>query len=333
VKIDARQIAGVLRDPSALRAILLHGEDEGLVRERAQAVTRAVAGNVSDPFLVVELNREGWMQIPAEMAALSMIGGRRVIRVRDAADAVMGPVLEAMKGPGEALLVLEAPGLGRGKLRNFAEADPKVACIACYPEEGRALMDMIRGALAELRVTADPEALSWLGETLGGDRAVVRGEIEKLALLAGAGGRVDVEMARSCTGEVAGAAGDDALIAACGGHVEAADSALEQALADGLNGVAILRMALMHLQKMHQARLRMESGQAAAEAVRAMRPPVFFKAVPAMVAALGLWNSEALLRAIEEARQVELACKRTGSRPELLARRFVAALARQARRR
>jgi DNA polymerase III delta subunit len=52
-----------------------------------------------------------------------------------------------------------------------------------------------------------------------------------------------------------------------------------------------------------------------------------------MVAALGLWNSEALLRAIEEARQVELACKRTGSRPELLARRFVAALARQARRR
>ena len=124
-------------------------------------------------------------------------------------------------------------------------------------------------------------------------------------------------------GEAAGAAGDDALSAACGGQVEAADAAIEAALADGLNGVAVMRMALMHLQKMHQARLRMETGMAASDAVRAMRPPVFFKAVAGMVSALSLWSAEGLLRAIEEARQVELACKQTGSRPELLARRYV----------
>jgi DNA polymerase-3 subunit delta len=331
LKLDARQIPGFLRDPGACRLALLYGEDEGLIRERAQALTKAVAGSLNDPFLVVELNREGWPQIPGEMAALSMIGGRRVIRVRDASDAVLPPVLEAMKGPGGALLVLEAAGLGKGKLRSFAEADPGAGCIACYPEEGRALTDLVRAAFAELRVSVDPEAVAWLGETLGGDRAVVRGEVEKLALLAGEGGRVDADMARSCAGEAAGAAGDDALSAACGGQVEAADAAIEAALADGLNGVAVMRMALMHLQKMHQARLRMATGMAASDAVRAMRPPVFFKAVAGMVSALSLWSEEGLLRAIEEARQIELACKQTGSRPELLARRYVAWLARQAR--
>jgi DNA polymerase-3 subunit delta len=89
-------------------------------------------------------------------------------------------------------------------------------------------------------------------------------------------------------------------------------------------------MALGQLQKVHQARLRVDSGLSAADAVRAMRPPVFFRAVSATTACVSLWSSEALLRTIEEARQVEMACKQTGARQELLARRFVAGLARQA---
>jgi DNA polymerase-3 subunit delta len=253
-----------------------------------------------------------------------------VVRVRDAAEPVLAPVTEAMKGPGTALLILEAPGLGKGKLRSFAEAQAQAAAIACYPEEGRALADLIRGAFTEQRITAEPDAIAWLGETLGGDRAVIRGEIEKLALLAGPNGRLDIEMARAGTGDTAGAAGEDALSAAMAGNLAAADAAIEAAIADGLNGVALIRMALMHLQKMHLARLRMETGVSAAEAVRAMRPPVFYKAVSAMTASLAVWPAEALLRAIEEARQVELACKQTGSRPELLARRYLTWLTRQA---
>ncbi len=330
MKLDARQVAGFLRDPGACRLVLLHGEDEGLIRERAQALTKLVGGSLNDPFRVVELERDGWSQIAGEMAALSMIGGRRVVRVREVAEAVLSHVTAAMKGPGGALLILEAPGLGKGKLRSFAEAAPDAAAIACYPEEGRALTELIRSIFGELKVSAEPDALEWLGETLGGDRSVVRGEIEKLALLCGPGGRVDVAMARACTGEIAGSLGDDGLLAATSGDVQLSDGAIEAAIADGLNGVGLLRMALMHLQKMHLARLRMEQGASAGEAVRAMRPPVWGSGVSAMTAALSLWSAEGLLRAIEEARQAELVCKQTGSRPELLARRYVAWVARQA---
>jgi DNA polymerase-3 subunit delta len=330
VKLDARQVPGFLRDPGACRLVLLYGEDEGLIRERAQALTKLVGGSLNDPFRVVELERDTWSQISGEMAALSMIGGRRVIRVREVAEAVLSHVTSAMKGPGGALLILEAPGLGKGKLRSFAEAAPDASAIACYPEEGRALSDLIRGLFNEFKVNVDPDAVSLLGETLGGDRSVVRGEIEKLALLCGPGGRVDVEMARACTGEAAGGLGDDGLMAATSGDVRLSDGAIEAAIADGLNGVGLLRMALMHLQKMHQARMRMEDGASVGDAVRSMRPPVWGAGVGAMTAALSLWSAEGLLRAIEEARQTELACKQTGSRPELLARRYIAWLARQA---
>jgi len=330
VKLDARQVAGFLRDPGPCRLVLLHGEDEGLIRERAQGLTRLVAGALNDPFRVVELDRDAWPQIAGEMAALSMIGGRRVVRVGGVAEAVLPHVALAMKGPGTALLILEAPGLGKGKLRSFAEQVPDAASIACYPEEGRALLELIRGIFGELGASADDDAVAWLGEALGGDRSVVRGEVEKLALLCGPGGRVDLAMARDATGEAAGRMGDDGLLSAMQGDMPGSDAAIEAAIADGMNGIGLLRIALMQLQKMHLARLRMEHGASVSEAVRAMRPPVFGSAVSAMTTALSLWPGDLLLRAIEEARQTELACKQTGSRPDLLARRYIAWLARQA---
>lgn len=310
--------------------MLLHGEDEGLIRERARTLTSAVAGRLDDPFLVVELTRDGWPRIPGEMAALSMIGGRRVVLVRDATDATLGLVTEALNGPGEALLILEAAGLGRGKLRSFAETSALIAAIACYPEEEQALHALIEGAFTDLKVRAHPEAIAWLAQTLGGDRGMVRGEIEKLALLAGPERRVTEDMVRACTGEAAAGVADDGILAASLGDMATSDRAVDVALADGLNGVALLRMATGHLQKMHQARLRMASGLSATDAVKTMRPPVFYKSVPRMAASLSLWPTDRLLRLIEEARRAELACKQTGSRPELLARRFVQTLARTA---
>jgi DNA polymerase-3 subunit delta len=330
VKVDARQVAGFLRKPGSCRVVLLYGEDEGLIRERARELTLGVTGSLNDPFRVAELDREGWAQIAEEMSALSLIGGRRVVRVREVTDAAVEPVRAALRGAGDALLVLEAPGLGKGKLRTLIEAAPDAAAIACYREEGRALQDLIRTVLAESGASADADALAWLAESVGGDRAVVRGEVEKLALLAGAGGRIDLEMARASAGDAAGASADAGLVSATRGEAAAADQEVEAALGEGLATIALLRMALNNLQRLHQARLHMQDGISAADAIRSLRPPVFYKAVGGMTASLALWSVENLARAIDELRLVEIACKQTGSRQELLVRRFVAGLARQA---
>jgi len=89
------------------------------------------------------------------------------------------------------------------------------------------------------------------------------------------------------------------LIAATSGDVVGVDAPVDGAVAHGLAGVGLVRVALMHLQKLHQARLRMEGGLSAAEAVRTFRPPVFYRALPGMVASVGLWPADLLLRALE----------------------------------
>lgn len=331
MKVDARQVAAFLRQPGKCRAVLLHGDDDGLIHERGNQLTRTIAGSLNDAFNVVELDRENWSRLPDEMTAISMMGGRRVIRVGAVTDAILDAVKRSVSSAGDALIILEAPGLGRGKLRTYMEgADAEVAAIACYPEEGRALHETIRSILGDAGVSADGEATAWLAETIGGDRALLRGELEKLALLVGAGGRITLEAAREGAGDTASSSADQGLLAATQGDPVRADAEIGRALAEDLNAIGLLRMTLGHLQKLHQARLRVNDGMSVAEAVRALRPPVFFKAVPGMTASVANWSSAALERAIEDVRHAEIACKQTGARQDLLVRRLVAGLARQA---
>jgi DNA polymerase III subunit delta len=331
MKLDSRRFPAFLRDPGAVRVVLLHGDDVGMMRDRAEALTRAVAGGLDDPFRVAELTRDDAERLPSEAASLPMTGGRRVVRMRDANESVREAVEVVLKGAAPALVLLEAPTLASAsRLRRAVEAAPDGAAIGCYPEEGRALEDTIREALSTAGVGAEPEAVAWLAAHLGADRAATRQEVEKLALYAGKGGRVDMDAATACVGDLAGLSLDDALFAATQGDVTTADRALELALAEGGSTVGVLRLALLHMQRLHRARLSVDRGMTPAEATKASRPPVFFRRVGPFARALALWTEPALMTAMTGLAEAERACKRTGAPDPTICRNAILTLARRA---
>ncbi len=331
MKIDARRIEGFLRDPGSCRAVLLHGEDVGLIRERARSLVVLIAGSADDPFRVVELERDQAGRIPDEFASRALTGGRRVLRLREATDAATPAVERALAGPGEALLVLEGAGLGtKSKLVKAMGDHAQSAAIACYPLEGRELAAVIRAMFAEAKLRVDDDAMAFLVDHLGADLAVTQREIEKLVLYAGDSRTIDLAAAQTCVGDLAGLSLEDALHAAMTGDIAGADRALELAIAEGSTPVGVLRQALGHLQKLHRARLAMVSGASAQAAVDGMRPPVFFRRKPLMVTSLGLWTEPALSAACQRIWEVERACKRTGAADEALCRSAVVGLAQRA---
>ncbi len=229
-------------------------------------------------------------------------------------------------------MVLEATGSlpARSKLRALVEAMPQGAAIACYPEEGKALEQRIAASLQEAGVTLDPDALAYVADRVGSDSGAVSGEIEKLILYAGEQRRLDLDDVRACVGDAASVAFDDAVFAATSGDARTADRALELAIAEGTAPVAITRGVMQHLARLHQARGHMAAGASAEDAVRMLRPPVFFKRVAEFGRTVRQWDAARLAAAMGEARRVELLCKQTGSPDVLLVRRLVLALARQA---
>lgn len=331
MKLPPARVQAFLRDPGTCRVVLLHGDDAGMIRERAEALVRAIAGSLDDPFRVTELAREDIRRLPDEAAGLSLMGGRRVVRVRDASDAAADPVALLLKGSAPALVVLEAGALPmRSKLRSLLEAAPDGASIGCYPEEGRALEETIRATLKAAGAGVTPDALSWLSQQLGADRVSTRAELEKLALYVGPGNTVDLDAALTCVGDLAGLSLDDALFAATTGDVATTDRALELAVAEGAAPVQVLRAALLHLQKLHRARLAMEEqGLTASDATKAVRPPVFYQKVGAFGRSLGLWSTANLTAALAAVAEAERGCKRTGWPDDVLSRNAILTLARR----
>jgi DNA polymerase-3 subunit delta len=331
MKLSPQRVTAFLRDPGACRVVLLYGDDHGMIHDRAAALVRSVAGSLDDPFLVAELGRDGIGQLADEAASLPLTGGRRVVWLRDVTDAATGPVTTVLQGAAPALVVLAAPGLpARSRLRTLLEAAPDGVAIGCYPEAGRALADTIRSVLAEFDVGIDAEALAWMSEQLGTDQASTRQEVAKLALFVSSGGRVDLDAATACIGDLAGLSLDDALFAATEGDVARTDRALELAVAEGASPVGLLRAGLMHLQRLHRARLAMDEGLTAADAMKAVRPPVFFRRMTPFTMALNLWSSAALDVAMTGLAEAERACKRTGAPDQVLSRNAVLTVARRA---
>src|SRR6266849_6144908 len=117
MKLSAARAAAFLHRPDReIRAILLYGPDAGLVNERADAVARTICPDLRDPFRVADLSGAAVAADPArladEAAQMSLIGGRRVVRVRDAADRLarlFGGFLDT--APGDAFIVVEAGDL------------------------------------------------------------------------------------------------------------------------------------------------------------------------------------------------------------------------------
>jgi DNA polymerase III subunit delta len=331
VQLSAQQLPAFLRDPGACRVVLLYGDDAGMITERAEGLVRAVAGSLDDPFLVVELTRDDLGRLHDEAASLPLTGGRRVVRLREATDSATSVVQLILRSQAPALVVLEGSAMpARSRMRALLDAAPDGVAIGCYPEEGRTLQATIRGRLQTAGVSIEADALGWLTTQLGGDQAATLAELDKLILYVGPNGRIDLGAATACVGDLAGLSLDDALFAATQGDIAMADRALELASAEGAAPVGILRSALIHLQRLYRARLLVDSGMAAAEATKAMRPPIFFRRTAAFTRALGLWSAPALTAAMAGLSRAERNCKRTGAPDTVVSHNAVLALARRA---
>ncbi len=321
MKVQPARADALCANPdAALRVLLLYGPDQGLVRERARAATRAVLGAADDPFRLAELMPKQVRDDPAlltdEAAALALTGGRRVVRLRDLTndDAKwLEPFLAAL--PGEALVVLEAGDLGSArssKLVRLAEGHAAAAAVACYRDEGRDLPRLIDEVLGAAGLSAEPDASAYLAANLGGDRLVSRSELDKLVTYMGGDTRVGLAEAAAVVGDTAALSLQDVAYAVGRGDAAALERALARSFDEGTSPVGVLRAVSRHFQQLHLAAAGLAQGRDAEGVLRQMRPPVFWKVKEAFLAQARAWPPAWLGRALTRLLEAEAACKRSG---------------------
>jgi DNA polymerase-3 subunit delta len=276
------------------------------------------------------------------MAAMSLTGGERLVRVRLNGETGSGPVLEVLagieagEGRAEAKLIVESGDLTpRGKLRKAFEPARRGAAIACYADNLQSLGSLVDQMLGEegLRLSSDARS-AWLPR-LEGDRALARGEIEKLILYKGLcnqRGEGEDEISAADIEAVAADHGDSALDGVIAplfdGDVTGLDKAMTRAISSGMSPVAILRAMQRRLDQfgvVHAA-----GGNEAA--IARSGAPRFGPQAAQFKRQMGFWQGRRLDAARQLAFDLERDLKRSGSPSEALIGELALRLARGAAR-
>jgi DNA polymerase-3 subunit delta len=335
-----------LANPGAVRAAVIYGRDRGVVRERANQLAKKATANPDDPFDVALLTETDLDSDPArlegELAAISMMGGRRLVRLRFHSEkaGLDKLVAEALKGHldgafnSEAFFLIEAGNLGRdSSLRSAAEkAKDGAVALPCYEDETGDVARMVRDSLTKDGVGLTTEALDLFVARLPHERGVARSEIERLILYLGPGSGVTATPAdlEPHLGVEPEASLSEAANDAFGGRLGPAQSALRRAAAEGEGGIAAVRAIGGNSSRLRRALTLMKQGVGAQEAAKSVG--VFWKAEREFLRQSRLWSLTLLDQVQPEVLAADLACKQTGSPDQLIAERLALGIAGRARR-
>ena len=312
-----------------LSAVLFYGPDAGLVMERGQSLSKALAKKDNPPgeilpFEDADLDNDP-NRLTVELQTMPMFGGRKIIRARTGrriSTPLLKPIIEA--GGLQGFLIVEAGDLRPDEgLRVLFEKSPIAAAVACFGDEADGLQSLATRILKSHGLTIAPDVLAVLVSRLGADRALSRGEVEKLALYVQGRKTVEAEDVDAIVGDASDLRLDRIPEAAASGDAARAVVDSDRAIASGEGAQAVLLAMQRYFLRLHRLRAAIDQGRSAEEALRSVRPPVHFKAQPILTAQLRAWNAPKLNAALSEIASAIKACRQTGALDETLTERLL----------
>lgn len=342
MKIAAKDIDNFVQTPQAFaRVILLYGPERGLLNERLETIGKTICPDLNDPFNVIKLDAAQIIEDPARLSdeaqALSMMGGARLIIIRDAGNTLTTALKEYLKSPSqENLVLIEGRDLdARSSLRLCCEKDKNAAALPCYIESDRDIAGVIRNKLNESGINPDKDCIAYLSQNLTGNRNLMYAELEKIALYLGAFDEnfaaphtLNLEEARFIVSDGGNVDYDDLIYALADGKKDAALKAFDKLIAEGTATISIQRALQRHFRRLLITKERVAMGAKIFEAANKLRPPPFFKVRDQFLRQVQNWSKPRLLNAIKRLNELEAKCKTTGYQDTTLTAQTILALAR-----
>jgi DNA polymerase-3 subunit delta len=287
---------------SDVRLLLIHGNDTGLVAERAAAFVKTVLGDSADPLGLIRLDASDVAGDPARLAdeayAIPMFGGQRCIELRVSGNWSVIPAIEPLLAspPVDSALVVTAGELRKtAPVRKLFEQARNAYAIACYADDGRALDRVIDEETGRAGLSIAPDARAALKLLIGGDRMASRGEVAKLCLYADGTGAITLDDVRAVVGDASASAVDEAVDAVASGDAATFERLYRRLTAAGTASFTVAGAAQRHFDMLHRARALVERG---ADPESALGPSVFWKRKAALTAQVRTWTLPRIERAL-----------------------------------
>lgn len=337
VAFKAAQSASFIASPQPrFVAALVYGPEASLVSERARVLAGNVAGADEPRAEIIRIDDRDLADnpdiLPIELQMQSMFAERRIVHLK--AERRLRPELlkQLLEGELSAYLIVEAGNLRpTSPLRKMFEASDRTVALPCYSDPERDMAPLITAILSSHDVSISGEARAHLLNRLGGDVALARSELTKLATYAGKSAAVRIEDIDAVIGDIGAGVLDTLAMATANGKTGEALKHLDSLIASGQSPHSALAALSRHFQRLHRLCAAVEAGEQAKAALAKFRPPVHFKQQAALIAQSRKWSQAGASRALRQVQNVTRATRTNSALDHQLTERLLIGLSQSIR--
>jgi DNA polymerase-3 subunit delta len=290
------------RLPRDMAFYLVHGSDEGLIRERVRAIVHSHLEGDADPLRLIRFDGARLAREPGalvdEADAVPMFGGRRMIWIELQARDI-APALEPLfkRPPRDCAIVVEAGSLTKGSaLRSAFEKMGHGASIECYPDDRRSLTALIEAEAREANLRIPADVRDYLIGFLGSDRMTTRGEVAKLLLYMAGKGEITIADVEAVVSDAGPSALDDALDSAFLGDNAGIEETANRFFADGGDPQQLLTAIVRRALLLQRLRLEIDQGRSLESVLQTQHVRMSPLRRGALEKQVGRWSAQKLAR-------------------------------------
>lgn len=318
MNIKPEQVDGLLKSlPSNIRGVVIYGSNEGMIATLSQQFIRAVSLDIYDAFHVSYLDMavvSGDIgALYAEFNAQSLMGGRRVVVIKDATNVLTKPLKELLSSSSsDSLLVITSSSLKtKDSLAVMAKDESDFYGIGCYDDRDEDIVAFASKFMSQNGFKIDNTTFQLLCSRLSNDRKISANELDKLITYMGENKTISIDDVLKVISDTSASSQEDLCYYVALGQTEKAIASFNKLIFEGENPVSLIRTLSYHFMKLLDCAVKIESGETADKVVFGLRPPLMFFRKNAFLSQLRLWNRNRIMNALSLLYQTERECKTT----------------------
>lgn len=320
--------------------LCIYGEDVGLTKDYATKIAEHICEDINDPFLVDRFRVEDVVENPQclleAVQTVSLGAGHKLIYLQGVSkDLPIGSknvlnkaIQHVLEGLTDTSTLVFAAGGYDAKLAliKSIEKHKTATAVRCYQDSDYNLQQLLQSAFSAENKTIQPDALAFLVNNLGNDRAVSLGEIEKILIYTLNKNQITLQ---DCLDSLSAAPSVNAfkLCDAIGlRQKENVLNYLHFLKEEGEDASMILAIVIRHMRRLLQAQQMQEQGISMDKAMMSLKPPVFYGKQEFSAQVKG-YPTKRLKSALEKLLKLQHQSREGNVNPETLVERGLLSLA------
>lgn len=308
-------LANLLRNLSQYRAVLIYGNDYGVVFLSAEQIIDSLIQERSI-FNFLQFEYDEINKTPAILGdhvnSLSFTGEIKVILINNCDKALPAWHKELLQNLHEQIFIIyRAQELApTNSLRKFFEQDKSLAILPCYHDEKEVVAGLLRNKLREHSITITSDALAYLLERLGGDRLATLAEIEKIVTYAQGSDQITLSDVEEIVSDSSLFVIDDFCYKLLSLDLSEYQQYIQHFMESKISIITLIRALLKLIHQLLRVRVMFEqNGSSLAESIAKLTPPIFYRSVAIFTKCAEQNDTKTLLHYIDQLARLELLCK------------------------